>query len=180
MNEDNIRELHLPFKFHINYCPNCEANFIVLWVSPLEKTETQDEYIENSGNWMQQQAPYCYRCGIKIMDNRDEIYRKMVRSELTHEQEISLIAPSTSEETKRRINENMEYIAKAYEEKGMKIPWKWEKLDCSTERARVPGGWLIRGKLRILGADGDYRSHGIAMASVPDPEHAWEVDHDGE
>ena len=61
----------------------------------------------------------------------------------------------------------------------MIIEWKWERIDGFTERAMVPGGWLVKVSEDVThlteynGMDSgwDWR---IAIAFVPDPQHAWE------
>lgn len=52
----------------------------------------------------------------------------------------------------------------------------WEEIDdrddSSTERARVPGGWLVR-TCSWDWQDGEVLHMGATF--VPDPEHTWEV-----
>jgi len=45
------------------------------------------------------------------------------------------------------------------------LPWKWEDVDGSTQRARVIGGWLIRSFF------GDTQ----AMVWVKDNDHEWKI-----
>ena len=49
--------------------------------------------------------------------------------------------------------------------------YNWEDLnDCSTQRLKVPGGWLVKDL-----AYGDDGSVGLALTFFPDPEHLWKV-----
>jgi hypothetical protein len=56
---------------------------------------------------------------------------------------------------------------------------KWEALDSEprtamTERARVPGGWLVRQWPKSIGAvKGQNEKDAIAITFVPDPAGAW-------
>lgn len=43
----------------------------------------------------------------------------------------------------------------------------------STERLRVPGGWLVRTGLSLTNRRG--LGTGVALCFLPDPEHEWEV-----
>ncbi len=47
-----------------------------------------------------------------------------------------------------------------------KIEFDWERLDHTTERARVIGGWVVR----TITLD---KNPGCSMVFVPDHEHGW-------
>ena len=58
---------------------------------------------------------------------------------------------------------------------------KWERIDDYHQRAKVPGGWLVKAHENVIhftedrGMESgwDYR---ISMCFVPDSEYQWEVD----
>jgi len=59
-----------------------------------------------------------------------------------------------------------------------KVKLQWEVIDQNHQRARVPGGWLVKAYENVAhkekkeyGYGWDYR---IAMAFVPDPNHEWQ------
>lgn len=51
------------------------------------------------------------------------------------------------------------------------LPMKWEPIDssgsCNIDRAKVPGGWLVR--MISRGHNGE-----SGLAFVPDPQHTWD------
>ena len=54
----------------------------------------------------------------------------------------------------------------------MKIPFKWERLDEGTVRAKVIGGWIV------YTSDHDDETGncvGAGMVFIPDVNHEWEV-----
>ena len=51
------------------------------------------------------------------------------------------------------------------------MKFEWEVIDSYTDRAKVPGGWLVRHHAG-MGAFSDWR---VAMAFVPDPKHDWVI-----
>ncbi|MBL4832639.1 MAG: hypothetical protein JKY26_01585 [Pseudomonas sp.] len=63
------------------------------------------------------------------------------------------------------------------------IPFKWEQIDAEHQRAKVPGGWLVKAyenvehfnlvEHRHNESGWDWR---IAMAFVPDANHQWRVE----
>jgi hypothetical protein len=59
------------------------------------------------------------------------------------------------------------------------MKFEWESVDNLTDRARVPGGWLVRHHAHVAhGSAGmktgwDWR---VAMAFVPDPNSDWVID----
>jgi len=60
------------------------------------------------------------------------------------------------------------------------MEFQFEQIDNYHQRAKVPGGWLVKAVENVthqtdhMGmADGwDWR---IALAFVPDPDHAWKI-----
>jgi len=63
------------------------------------------------------------------------------------------------------------------------IPFKWEKMDNHTSRAKVVGGWLVRVEVsRQLEEERAgkcpnpiFLTDAITVTFVPDPEHQWEI-----
>ena len=63
------------------------------------------------------------------------------------------------------------------------MKFKFESIDniTTTDRAMVPGGWLVRTFEAIHQATGDgVRDCGyfVAMVFVPEPDHSWTIDND--
>lgn len=50
----------------------------------------------------------------------------------------------------------------------MSLPWKWEQLDKSTHRAKIPGGWLV------FCENGSGSS--IALTEIKDQNHEWKIE----
>ena len=56
---------------------------------------------------------------------------------------------------------------------------EWEHIDAWHQRAKVPGGWLVKAFEDVNHVvDGVY-AHGwdyrVAMCFVPDPTHSWQI-----
>ena len=51
------------------------------------------------------------------------------------------------------------------------MPWKWERLDAYTQRAKVIGGWVLQSNE----SDYDAGLLSIAITFIADPDHEWIV-----
>ena len=50
-----------------------------------------------------------------------------------------------------------------------KIEWQWEKLDESTSRAKVIGGWVIKSEYSIG------KSQATTLQFIADRNHEWRI-----
>ena len=50
-----------------------------------------------------------------------------------------------------------------------KIDWNWERLDNSTWRAKILGGWLVKSEFT------NNKSASVSIAFVPDRDHGWMI-----
>jgi hypothetical protein len=66
----------------------------------------------------------------------------------------------------------------------VRIPFKYEKVDDNTERAKVIGGWIVKTTEDVFHVapdwgDASYFKSGwdwrISTCFVPDPNHEWEL-----
>lgn len=57
----------------------------------------------------------------------------------------------------------------------MKIPFKWEKLDAYTSRARVIGGWIVYSGRLDENVNGTSVALSESMVFISDPNHEWEI-----
>lgn len=58
-----------------------------------------------------------------------------------------------------------------------KLIWEWERLDESTWRAKVIGGWLVLHTNSVAITDGKKRevAQSESMAFIADREHTWPI-----
>ncbi len=68
-------------------------------------------------------------------------------------------------------------------EESKPVPFNFEQIDDSHQRAKVFGGWLVKSFENVYHAEmTDHHSGGegwdwrVAMAFVPDPKHEWEIE----
>ena len=63
---------------------------------------------------------------------------------------------------------------------GVVVKLEFENIDSHHQRARVPGGWLVKAYEEVTHATdhGNYQGWDlrIAMTFVPDPNHEWTID----
>ncbi|MCP3681824.1 MAG: hypothetical protein GY861_03965 [bacterium] len=58
---------------------------------------------------------------------------------------------------------------------------QWEEIETNLERAKVPGGWLVRTYTDVFHLDNGMSSGGegwdwrVAMTFVPDANHEWVI-----
>jgi hypothetical protein len=52
------------------------------------------------------------------------------------------------------------------------MKFQWEKLNSTTERAKVIGGWVLRSR-DVDDCNTQYTVE--SMVFIPDPEHKWSV-----
>ena len=61
------------------------------------------------------------------------------------------------------------------------MKFKFEKIDDYHQRAKVPGGWLVKAIEDVAHMEDNYRPSitgfdiRIALAFVPDAKHMWEI-----
>jgi len=71
-----------------------------------------------------------------------------------------------------------EYPIRTIEAQAPVVGLNFEVIDFSHQRAKVPGGWLVKAMENVMSTLPDGRTDTgyewrLAMAFVPDPDHQW-------